>query len=715
MHLSIAYMPVIPLFLFKLSVSLAIVWGFYQVVLRRLTFHRLNRWYLLGYTLLSFLIPFINIGSILASGSTGEPTVLRYIPAIGGADAGAAARAVAVQADRVAGISGWMMLLAVLGLGAVLLLGRLGLRWASLVRLRRNARLIEGMGVRVYQVEGRITPFSFGNAIYINQALHTEKEWEDIILHEYVHIRQRHTADILIAELLCVIDWYNPFSWLIRHSIKQNLEFIADQSVLDRGVDRKGYQYHLLKVVGEPQYRLANNFNFPSLKRRIVMMNKIRSARVHLLKLLFLLPLLALLLTAFRDRYSGWLGSHGPVYVNTAGIVVSLPDQMPVEGATVRERVSGLETKTDEKGFYKLKIPANASVRIHLTFMKEGYDSTYFENYMPVIKETKGLLVPGELIRKGAQMHGIFVSASIPNGKAAPSDPGYADALENWKSVKKANEDINRFMRTQKEHPEVSLFYETEDHQKEIVINIDGTIERFGFPGSPGLDELHQKYGDIQGFLATDHPEGPMPNSGYLARWAAIGAEAEKEFHTSNKDVRAIIFPGDSRVIEVPVSGKPKVYDMDNEADVERAEFERLYGKLPPCVPGAGSNTDDIERAAGRTPRQGARLKDTVPGGQSGAGKQAGQGRVLVTVKDTSKDRPRANVGAIYHPDTLRGITNVLDRPLMIVDGREEPYDSLRTLNPDRIASINVLKDSAAESRYGEKGKAGVLIISLKH
>jgi hypothetical protein len=707
------------LFLYKLSVSLAVVWGFYQVVLRRLTFHRLNRWYLLGYSLLSFLIPFINIGPMLASGPTGEQMLLRYIPAIGGggALAGAAANAVAVNAGRAPGISGWTILLAVLVLGALLLLVRLGLRWISLVQLRRKARLVEGMGVRIYQVEGRITPFSFGNAIYINQALHTEKEWEDIILHEYVHIRQRHTADILIAELLCIFNWYNPIAWLIRHSIKQNLEFIADQSVLDKGVDRKDYQYHLLKVVGEPQYRLANNFNFPSLKRRIVMMNKLRSARAHLLKLLFLLPLLALLLTAFRDRYAGWLGSHGQIYVNTAGIVVSLPDQIPLEGAIVRERISGLETTTDENGFYKLKIPAtaNASLRMHLTFTKEGYDSTYFENFMPVIKETKGLLVPGGLVQKGVQMHGVFIVGAMPNSKAAPADPGFADALENWERVKKTNEDLNRFMRAQKEHPEVSLFYETEDHQKEIVIHTDGTIERFGFAGSPALGELHQKYGDIQGFLATDHPEAPMPNSGYLARWAAIGAEAEKEFHTTNKDVRAIIFPGDSRVIAVPVSGKPKVYDMDNDADVERAEFERLYGKLPACVPGAGANTDEIERSAGRTPRHGARLKDTLPGGRSGAGKQAGQGAVMAMTQDTLKDRPRGNVGVIYHPDTLGGITNVLGRPLMIVDGREEPYDSLRTLNPDRIASINVLKDSAAESRYGEKGRAGVLIIALKH
>jgi len=328
-------MPVIPLFLFKLAISLSIVWIFYQLLLRRLTFYRLNRWYLLGYTVLAFIIPLINIGPMLAGGPSGEPTMVQYIPAIGQVSA----KTLFPAAQRTV-FSGWNGLLLLFLLGVLLLLVRSGVRWFSLVRLRHQARRVEGTPLKIYQVDAPIIPFSFGNAIYINQQLHTEKEWADIILHEYVHIRQRHTVDILLAELVCILNWYNPFSWLIRYSIRQNLEFIADQQVLDNGVDRKGYQYHLLKVVGESRYRLANNFNFSSLKKRIVMMNKIRSARVHLLKLLFLVPLVSVLLLAFRDRYPDLLHrSSGPVYVNAAGIVIALPGKSPLAGVIVRENV----------------------------------------------------------------------------------------------------------------------------------------------------------------------------------------------------------------------------------------------------------------------------------------------------------------------------------------------------------------------------------------
>jgi hypothetical protein len=288
-------MPPILVYLLRLTISLAVVWLFYQLLLRRLTFYGLNRWYLLGYSVLSFFIPLINIYPILREeGPVEEPYLIQFIPVVG--------QRHMVVAEAHEGIHWWAWLIGVFSLGAVVLLVRMVIRGWSLYRLRKSAQLIESGPLRIYQVNASIIPFSFGNSIYINQDLHTKQQWSDIILHEYVHITQRHTVDILVAELMCMLNWYNPFCWLIRWSIRQNLEFIADQQVLAKGVDKKGYQYHLLTVLGEPRYRLANNFNFSSLKKRIVMMNKIRSARLHLLKFLFVLPLAAVLLVAFRDK-----------------------------------------------------------------------------------------------------------------------------------------------------------------------------------------------------------------------------------------------------------------------------------------------------------------------------------------------------------------------------------------------------------------------------
>jgi TonB-dependent SusC/RagA subfamily outer membrane receptor len=328
-------MPILFLYMLKLSCSLAVIWIFYRLLLRNLTFYDVNRWYLLGYSLLAFLIPLIDIGPALRSHRPDEPLVLQFIPTLGEFTPAVAH----APAGQTANWSAWTIASGILLLGVLFLVVRVVVRSLALRSLRRSATLIRGGKWKIYQVDEAITPFSFGNAIYINRGLHTEKEREEIILHEYGHVRGRHTVDILFAEWLTILNWYNPFAWLIRHSIRQNLEFIADRKVLAGGFDRKDYQYHLLKVVGQARYRLASNFNFSSLKKRIVMMNKLRTTGLHLVKFLFILPLLAVLLVAFRENYSRIrLVRPGSVNVGAAGVVPGVPGRA---GAGLADTVPG--------------------------------------------------------------------------------------------------------------------------------------------------------------------------------------------------------------------------------------------------------------------------------------------------------------------------------------------------------------------------------------
>lgn len=285
-------MPYIAQYLLKLSISLAVVYLFYALVLRRLTFYTWNRWYLLGYSLLAFFIPFINISSMLERSVWNENQVVQLIPVVGNYE-------VAETASNQ--LNGWGVSLFLLVAGIVIMLIRLLVQYFSFRHIRRSSQLISDDAVKIYQVDKFIIPFSFGRSIFINQHQHNEEELKEIIRHEFIHVKQRHTADILWSELLCMLNWYNPFVWLIRRSIRQNLEFIADHQVLKTGLDRKQYQYLLLKVVGAPAFAIANQFNFSSLKKRIAMMNKMRSAKVHLIKFLFVLPLVTILLLAFRN------------------------------------------------------------------------------------------------------------------------------------------------------------------------------------------------------------------------------------------------------------------------------------------------------------------------------------------------------------------------------------------------------------------------------
>jgi beta-lactamase regulating signal transducer with metallopeptidase domain len=176
-----------------------------------------------------------------------------------------------------------------------------------------------------------IIPFSFGKSIYINRAMHSEEELKKIIEHEFVHIKQRHSADMIWAEIFCMLNWYNPFAWLIRKSIRQNLEFIADNGVLESGIDRKQYQYLLLKVTGNTSYSMGNNFNFSSLAKRIFMMNKAKSATIHLVKFLFILPLAAVMILAFRSNHQNTESAIKVVLRDTQPVPAIKPAAIPKE------------------------------------------------------------------------------------------------------------------------------------------------------------------------------------------------------------------------------------------------------------------------------------------------------------------------------------------------------------------------------------------------
>lgn len=348
------------LYFLKVSLALGLVFLFYQLLLRRLTFYNWNRIYLLLYTALAFLIPFMDITAWLNEGDAAGSSVIRMIPALGMNTVQAPD---CVPEQRFGGYDWWIGLIFLLGVTIFLL--RFAIQIVSLWRIRRKAIRIEGSNLKLYEVDKHIIPFSFGNSVFVNPQLHTTEELKEIIRHEFIHVKQLHTVDIIWSEICCILNWYNPFAWMLRHAVRQNLEFIADNKVIEGGLDRKQYQYLLLKVIGNNHFSIANNFNFSSLKKRIAMMNKIRTARIQLARFLFILPLVALLLVAFRQR-----GEQPPPDKNESTVSIAAQDKAekewnaaPVSEADVPARTSKLEQssptsvfdttrKLNKKGYY---------------------------------------------------------------------------------------------------------------------------------------------------------------------------------------------------------------------------------------------------------------------------------------------------------------------------------------------------------------------------
>ena len=174
---------------------------------------------------------------------------------------------------------------------------RFFIQLAGIIRLAFRCRKAKIGNTYVHLLRQASGPFSFFHWIFIHPTSHTEDELSEILTHEQTHANQWHSIDVLVSEIVCIFCWFNPFAWLMKREIRTNLEYLADNRVLETGHDSKSYQYHLL---GLSHHKAAatiyNSFNVLPLKKRIKMMNKKRTREIGRTKYLMFLPLAALLM-----------------------------------------------------------------------------------------------------------------------------------------------------------------------------------------------------------------------------------------------------------------------------------------------------------------------------------------------------------------------------------------------------------------------------------
>lgn len=187
-------------------------------------------------------------------------------------------------------------------IGVCYLLGRLITQILSLFRLIKKSKVFKGHNTfTLVETTENCTPFSFFNYIVYNPSLHSYEETQLILEHEKAHCRQIHSLDILLTHLLCTLLWINPFVWLYKTLIQQNLEFLADDAAIQHTNSLKDYQYTMVHLTGNPGFSSISNHFFNSLiKKRIVMLNKSKSNKYNRLKIAVILPLLALFLYSFN-------------------------------------------------------------------------------------------------------------------------------------------------------------------------------------------------------------------------------------------------------------------------------------------------------------------------------------------------------------------------------------------------------------------------------
>lgn len=277
----------------KINVAIALFYAFYRLFFYKDTFFAWRRTALLCFFAVSAAVPLLDI----------QQWIVQQEPMAAMADLYAAV----VLPELTLTLTpqpetDWRQLVAdgivvAYWLVAALLALRFLVQLAGIVRLARRCPTQKMDGTTVHLLPRAEGPFSFFRWIFVCPDAHTGDELHEILTHERTHARQWHSIDVLTGELACIVCWFNPFAWLMKREIRTNLEYMADEKVLETGHDSRTYQYHLL---GLSHHKAAatiyNSFNVLPLKKRIIMMNKRRTRAIGRTKYLMFLPLAALLM-----------------------------------------------------------------------------------------------------------------------------------------------------------------------------------------------------------------------------------------------------------------------------------------------------------------------------------------------------------------------------------------------------------------------------------
>lgn len=285
-------------YILKSSLCLAGFYLFFMVALSKETLHRFNRLIIVGLFILSLLLPFINI-------SVGSETVYSGM-ALNMDSLLAMAEPIAGMEEMQAGGNSFLVwILAIYICGVVLAFGRALFSFIHMIKMLRDK---ESDKTSIY---GGITlivhnkvraPFSWMNYIVISKSDYAESG-DEILTHERAHISYKHSLDLIVAEAVKIIHWFNPAAYLLKRELQNIHEYQADEAVIQHGIDAKKYQLLLIKkAVGDRLYSMANSFNQSKLKNRITMISKKKSQKKAALKALFLIPLSMFAVVAFATE-----------------------------------------------------------------------------------------------------------------------------------------------------------------------------------------------------------------------------------------------------------------------------------------------------------------------------------------------------------------------------------------------------------------------------
>ena len=356
-------------YLGRSAAFLALFYALYWLILKRETFFAVNRAYLLAAAALSLVLPLLRVPSPFFE----TVVYARPLPELTAAASAAAPSQGAGPLD---------VLLVIYAAGAALFLLLFILRVGRLALLVRRCGCVRQRGLRIVLCGSPGESFSFFNFVFLNRSKVPGGDMDRVLTHELAHVRKLHSLDVVLTELLSVVQWFNPFVWPYKRSLRETHEYLADRAVIAQGGGLARYQLLIVEQhVGGKLLELASSFRTSQIKRRIVMMSKQETKGLARWKPLLILPLALALVLAFAESRTVVKG--GPAAVAAQEQKTPPPGQEKSEEEIIKawkDKVAQLEEMKKKNEETMLKLEAK---------LKEAPDAATREQIQGAMKDQK--------------------------------------------------------------------------------------------------------------------------------------------------------------------------------------------------------------------------------------------------------------------------------------------------------------------------------------
>ncbi len=693
-------------YLFKASAGMVALYALYWLLLRRHTYFAFNRFYLLAALFVALAAPFVVLTEkapepLPMTEITLEPSMIVYTPA----------PEPFMTTEQIL----WL----VYGVGVFFMLGRLVFRlWQIVKVIRAGERQRAGNFILVRAADASISSFSFLNYLVVSQK--DAETYGDVVLrHELVHIRQRHSWDLLWLESVHVLWWFNPILIFFKRSLKEVHEFIADE--LATNGDRMQYAHTLVGYAfGVSPNVLTNNFfDTAQLKNRIAMLTKNRSSRWVLGRYLLAVPIiigLVVLVAARRAESEGPATEQGPVEELTVKGRVTTNDGKGLPGVAVIVANSNRGTTTDMEGNYLINVARGKQLVFSFVgFKTQVLDVTQNEQNVIMQLEPKELnevvvvaygLTTDEVkteneTQKTTKEEGVFTVV-----EQNPMFPGGLSELGKY-----IGKNIRYPAAAQRANVQGKVFVQ-------FVVGKDGDIrdprivKGIGF----GCDEEALR-------VTLNMPRwnpGKQNGKPVAVQYnLPILFMLEKQTSVSTNGDKSPEFPGGMRALQQYIASNLKYPEPARRANVEGIVLVSFTvtkeGAIKDLVIdkgfGFGADAEAI-RLISTMPHWNPALKD----GQPVDTKCSLPVSFVLEKKEPSvkinTTNPATGGGSLYRYNPSIKVDG--NKPLIIVDGIRVEGDLDGRWSPEDIESIDVLKNESATKIYGSMAMHGVVRITTK-